>query len=64
MPTEEKALMFKESRLSASSKLLVVADDPDNRHALSRRLAHRGYAVEVAENGAAVRFVSEKSRRK
>ncbi len=45
--------MFKESRLSASSKLLVVADDPDNRHALSRRLAHRGYAVEVAENGAA-----------
>ena len=45
--------MFEESKLSASSKLLVVADDPDNRHALSRRLAHRGYAVEVAESGAA-----------
>jgi diguanylate cyclase (GGDEF)-like protein len=35
-----------------SNKLLVVDDNPHNRDMLSRRLARRGYAVEVAENGA------------
>jgi diguanylate cyclase (GGDEF)-like protein len=34
-----------------SSKLLVVDDDANNRDMLSRRLARRGYAVEVAESG-------------
>ncbi|HML16699.1 MAG TPA: EAL domain-containing protein [Bryobacteraceae bacterium] len=32
-------------------KLLVVDDDANNRDMLSRRLARRGYAVDVAENG-------------
>jgi diguanylate cyclase (GGDEF)-like protein len=32
-------------------KLLVVDDDANNRDMLSRRLARRGYAVEVAESG-------------
>jgi diguanylate cyclase (GGDEF)-like protein len=34
-----------------SSKLLVVDDDENNRDMLSRRLARRGYAVEVASVG-------------
>lgn len=32
-------------------KLLVVDDDEDNRHMLSRRLARRGYSVDVAQDG-------------
>ena len=36
---------------SQSSRLLVVDDDANNRDMLSRRLARRGYDVEVAENG-------------
>ena len=33
-------------------KLLVVDDNPENRDLLLHRLAHRGYEVEIAENGA------------
>ena len=44
--------MLEERRQSAPGKLLVVADDPENRDTLSRRLGRRGYAVELAGNGA------------
>ncbi len=36
----------------SSSKLLVVDDDANNRDMLSRRLARRGFEVEVAADGA------------
>lgn len=32
-------------------RVLIVEDNPANRDMLSRRLARRGYAVAVAENG-------------
>jgi diguanylate cyclase (GGDEF)-like protein len=43
-----------------SSKLLVVDGDPHNRDALSRRLAGRGYSVDVAGDGMeALRKISQ-----
>jgi len=39
---------------SAPERLLVVDDDPNNRTTLSRRLAQRGFAVDVAEDPARV----------
>ena len=35
-----------------SEKILIVDDEPSNRNILRQELAHRGYTVETANDGA------------